>query len=95
MNLSGLSVSAEGDPLRTHAVAAGSLGPGQFLVLTEQQLRFRPADGENVFLYAAGTQVLDGQRLTGSLRARRLEGRCLALSVCGDSGRGEHVHLPR
>ncbi len=70
-DLSGLTISAEGDPLRTHSLAAGTLGPGELLELTEQQLGFRPADGENVFLHAAaGTRVLDGQRLTGSLRGR-------------------------
>ncbi len=67
----GMIVSAEADPQRSFVLPARSLGAGTLLVLTEQELGFRPADGENVFLHSpGGFGVLDGRRVTGRLRGR-------------------------
>ncbi len=75
LELDGAVVSAAGDPLREHVLAAGQLAPGAVLLLDEETLGFRPADGEKLFLYDAGmTAVLDAVPVTGRLRGRS-EGR--------------------
>ena len=71
--LGGVVVSAGADPAREYVLPAGSLAPGAHLLLTQATLGFRPADGETVFLMAAGkSSVQDAQRQTGRLRGRAL-----------------------
>ena len=71
VELGGVVLSVEADPLRSYSLPAQTLGGGDLLVLTEQELGFRPADTENVYLFpVTGTKVLDAQRVTGRLRGR-------------------------
>ena len=67
----GTLLSVEGDLLRSFPLPAHSLGTGETLVLTEDQMGFRPLEDENIYLFSPGrTQVFDGQRVTNRLRGR-------------------------
>jgi len=71
VDVTGVILSVEGDPLREYELPAQSLSTGAVLLVTEAQMGFRPADSENVYLYSpTKTEVLDGQRVTGRLRGR-------------------------
>ncbi len=70
MNLSGFSIAdTEG-----HVYAlTGSLAAGQYLVLDETTLGFRPIDGARLFLLQ-GTQFYDSRTVTGRLRGLNTTG---------------------
>ncbi|NQU22083.1 MAG: lamin tail domain-containing protein, partial [Candidatus Nealsonbacteria bacterium] len=58
-----------------YVLPAQSLGPGEFLVVTEAQLGFRPADEERLTLLTPNrSMVVDGARVKNSLRGRYPDG---------------------
>ena len=71
VDIGGMAVSVGSDPEREYLIPAQSLAGGGILLLDEATLGFRPAEGENLFLYdATKSLVLDGQVQTGRLRGR-------------------------
>jgi len=71
VELGGMVLTAGADPLRRHVLPPGELASGAFLVLTEAELGFRPAQGEKLFLFnATESAVLDARELTARLRGR-------------------------
>lgn len=74
LEIGGAFLSVERDPLRAHPLPAQSLAAGETLLVSELEMGFRPSDQENVYLFsAAGTEVIDGQRVTERLRGRAQE----------------------
>lgn len=72
--LTGLVVSAGADPDRRYVLPAGVLASGEYFVLSEEELGFRPLENEKLFLYnATETRVLDAREQTGRLRGRASE----------------------
>ena len=71
MELGGFVLVATGQTGGQYTFPAQTLAPGGLLVVTQQQLGFRPGDGDRVFLYSANNeQIVDGQPVTGRLRGR-------------------------
>ncbi len=71
ISLGGLVVCAGGDPTRKHVLEEAILSSGAFLLLTGEELGFRPAANEKLFLYDSGeARVLDACEQTGRLRGR-------------------------
>ena len=68
VQMSAITLYAGGGSLREHQLAAGELGPGDFLVIDEGTLGFRPDEDEKLFLRDANGLVLDGRKVTGRLR---------------------------
>lgn len=74
LELAGVILSVEGDPLRSYTLPNKILLPGGLLLLTEDDIGFRPSNEENVFLFSPSrTEAYDGQRVTGRLRGRAEE----------------------
>lgn len=80
-NVSDSEVRTSGYLLVMDGVASASISlpettiaPGQFLLLTEEQLGRRAANGDKLFLYGPGGEgVADGQEVTKRLRGRSSE----------------------
>ncbi len=71
LEMGGMTISADGDPLREYTLPPGELAAGGLLLLDETALGFRLADGEKLFLYSSlGTITLDARQVTGRLRGR-------------------------
>ncbi len=81
VNLSDAVVSTTGYVLVIDGVTSSSLSlpeatlqPGQFLLLTEEQLGRRAANGDKLFLYTPGGEsVADSQEVTKRLRGQSLD----------------------
>ena len=92
--LEGLVLVAAGDTGQTYVFPAQTLGPSQLTFVTQQQLGFRPAAGDQLFLYAPQeAKLIDARPVTAQLRGRsaEYEGRWLypAEATPGEANRFE------
>ncbi len=70
-NLSGMILACAGDVSGEYILTSGVLMPGEFLLLSESELGFRPADEDKLFLYTPNKfSVTDGMVVKNSPRAR-------------------------
>ncbi len=70
-DLGNLVFRLSGDANAQYSLAGRSLGPGELLSISSQQLGFLPQDGDRLFLTSVdGTQMVDARRVTGRLRGR-------------------------
>ncbi len=69
LDLTGMTVSVEGETARQYGIPSGTLAPGAFLWMNEATLGFRPARNEKLFLYSPGRAgVIDAREVTNRLR---------------------------
>ena len=71
IDLSGAVISATGQRGGEYVLVDRSIAAGDFLVVTEQELGFRPDEGERLFLFEAEKeQLIDARQVTNRLRGR-------------------------
>ena len=69
INTEGYSLNVSGDVPATYNLPATNLAPGAFLLITQADLGFVPADSDKLFLLApGGTALADARRVTNRLR---------------------------
>ena len=71
VNVGGMVLSVNADTEKEYTLPDQIMEPGEFLVLDEERIGFRPENGEKLFLYSASLEsVMDSRELTGRLRGR-------------------------
>ena len=71
LDLTGATIATSNNDLGSFVFPSSNLNPGELVVLTQNQLGFRPQDTDRLLLFSAdGETILDGQRVTGRLRGR-------------------------
>ncbi|MDG1854047.1 MAG: lamin tail domain-containing protein [Verrucomicrobiales bacterium] len=71
VNVGGMVLSVNADTEKEYSFPDQIIGPGDFLVLDQEKIGFRPENGEKLFLYSPSLEsVLDAREQTGRLRGR-------------------------
>lgn len=73
-NLEGIVLTVGADPDREYRLPSQSINAGEFFVINEETLGFRPESGEKIFVYNKSmSSVLDSREQTNRLRGRASE----------------------
>ena len=73
-NLEGIVLTVGADPDREYRLPSQSINAGEFFVINEETLDFRPESGEKIFVYNKSmSSVLDSREQTNRLRGRASE----------------------
>ncbi|MCA9200419.1 MAG: tandem-95 repeat protein, partial [Planctomycetales bacterium] len=73
VSLAGWGITTDDSLTPVYALGDGTLSAGGYLVVTESQLGFQPADQQRLFLVHTDGTVADARQVTGRLRGRAAE----------------------